>query len=168
MMMMLMVRSHGKPEGLFNTLRAELQILDREQPLLLPLTLHIFTEFQLGQPRFNMALFSWLAGIALALATAGIYSVLSYSVEQRTREIGVRMALGATGSDVLRLVLGSGIRLLAVGLAIGLASSIALAKILQSEVFTVPLLDPLAFTTAAVLLSVVALLACCVPARRAS
>jgi putative ABC transport system permease protein len=145
-----------------------LQILDREQPLLLPLTLHIFTEFQLGQPRFNMALFSWLAGIALALATAGIYSVLSYSVEQRTREIGVRMALGATGSDVLRLVLGSGIRLLAVGVAIGLASSIALARILQSEVFTVPLLDPLAFTTATVLLSVVALLGCCIPARRAS
>ncbi len=136
--------------------------------MLRPFPVDKFMDQQLGVPRFNMALFSWLAGIALALAAAGIYSVLSYIVEQRTREIGVRMALGAADSDILRLVIGNGIRLLVVGLAIGLAASIALAKILHSAVFIVPLLDPLALGAAAMLLSVVALLACYIPARRAA
>jgi len=113
-------------------------------------------------------LFSGLAGIALALAAAGIYSVLSYSVAQRTKEFGVRMALGASRGDILRLVLESGGRLLLIGLVIGLAASVALAQIVNSRVFNVPMLDPLALIAAALLLSAAALAACFIPSRRAT
>jgi putative ABC transport system permease protein len=115
-----------------------------------------------------MALFSGLGAVALALAAAGIYSVLSYGVAQRTREIGLRMALGAAPGDILRLILRAGGRLLVIGLVIGIAMSLALAKLVTSQVFAVPLLDPLALAAASFVLSVVALLACYIPARRAT
>jgi len=121
-----------------------------------------------AQPRFNMTLFTAFAAIALALAAAGIYSVLSYSVAQRTREFGVRLALGAESGDILRLVFSSGGRLVAAGLVLGLGASAALTAIVKSEVFTVPLFDPMALAGSAALLTLVALLACLVPARRAT
>ena len=106
--------------------------------------------------------------LALVLAVAGIYSVLAYAVEQRSREIGVRMALGADRAAVLRLFIGVGGRLLAVGLIFGSAASIAMVKLVNAEIFNGPGLDPLAFVAAVMLLSVAALVASWLPARRAA
>ena len=136
--------------------------------MLQPIAVEEIINRQVQQPRFNLALFGALAGIALALAAAGIYSVLSYSVTQRTREFGVRAALGATAADILRLVFLAGGRLLLIGLAVGLAASAALTQVIKSQVFNVPLLDPVAFLIAASVLSTAALLACWLPARRAT
>ena len=162
------VKDHGDPNALINMIRAEVRTMDKEQPFLNPNTVDDIMDQQVTQPRFNMALFGGLAAVALALAAAGIYSVLSYSVAQRTREIGVRMALGAARGDILRLILAAGGRLLVIGLVIGIATSVALSKFVTSQVFTVPLLDPLALAAASLVLSVVALLACYIPARRAT
>lgn len=164
----LIVRTQVEPTALVNSIRTELRALDPEQPMLLPQSVDEIMDRQVVQPRFNMVLFGGLAGVALALAAAGIYSVLSYNVAQRTREIGVRMALGAGRADILKLVVGAGSRLIAVGLIAGIGASLALAKIVTSEVFIVPLVDPLALTAAALVLSTAALAACYLPARRAS
>ncbi|MES2694113.1 MAG: ABC transporter permease [Verrucomicrobiota bacterium] len=165
---LFLVRTHGDPAGIVNMVRAEVSAMDREQPVPQPIVLAEMFRQQEAQPRFNLALFTTLAGIALALAAAGIYSVLSYVVAQRTREIGVRMALGAARSDIARLVLGTGGRLLAVGLVVGIAASVALTQLVQSRVFNVPLLDPVALLAAVGLLTVAAALACLLPARRAT
>src|ERR1035438_6435780 len=120
------------------------------------------------QPRFNMALFSFFGFLGLALAAVGIYSMLSYTVARRTHEIGIRMALGARRGDVLRLMLAMAGRLVAVGLALGIGASVALAKFLRSEVFQVPGTDPIALAGVVVLLTLAACLACFVPGRRAT
>lgn len=164
----LVVRSDDEPQALFPALRHAVWSIDKSQPVIGPMDAGYAFRGIFFQPRFNMTLFSGLAGIALALAAAGIYSVLSYSVAQRTKEFGVRMALGASRGDILRLVLGSGGRLLLIGLVIGLAASVALSQILSSQVFNVPLLDPLALIAAALLLSTAALVACFIPSRRAT
>ena len=164
----LVVRSDGEPQALFPALRQAVRSIDKNQPIMGPVDAGTAFRGVFIQPRFNMTLFSGLAGIALALAVAGIYSVLSYSVSQRTKEFGVRMALGASRGDILRLVLGSGGRLLLIGLVIGLTASVALSQIISSQVFNVPLLDPLALAGAALLLSTAALIACFIPSRRAT
>jgi putative ABC transport system permease protein len=120
------------------------------------------------QPRFNMALLSFFGGLGLALAAIGIFSVLNYSVVRRTHEIGVRMALGAERRDVVSLMLGIGAKLVLAGLAVGLAGSFLLARYLRSEIFQVPVTDPVAILSVVVLLSGAALLACLLPARRAA
>ncbi len=153
---------------MLNAVRAQVHEIDKDQPLGRAITLDQRLAFETVQPRFNMALFTCFAMLGLALAAAGIYSVLSYHVTRRTHEIGVRMALGAEKGDVLRLMLGAGSKLVFTGLGIGVAGSFALAKLLRSEVFQVPATDPLALMGAVVLLSGVALLACYVPARRAA
>jgi putative ABC transport system permease protein len=155
-------------EGLIPALRQALRSLDPEQPMNRPFDMGALMERGVAIPHFNMSLFSGLAFITLALAAAGIYSVLSYGVAQRTREFGVRMALGASRGDILQLVFRGGVRLLVVGLLIGVAASLALSRILDSLVFNIPMLDPLAFGAAIVLLSFIALLACWIPARRAT
>lgn len=162
------LRTHGDPMGVLNTLRAAVHALDKELPIARPLTVTEIVGFHTVGPRFNMALFGGLAGIALALAAAGIYSVLSYQVSQRTREIGVRMALGAARADILWLILGAGSRLIVIGVSVGLALSIVVASLLKSQVFAVPNLDPVALTAACCTLSFVGLVACYIPARRAS
>jgi len=164
----LVVRSDGEPQTLYPALRQAVRAIDKNQSVMGPMDAGFSYGAVFAQPRFNMTLFSGLAGIALALAAAGIYSVLSYSVAQRTKEFGVRMALGASRGDILRLVLESGGRLLLIGLVIGLAASVALAQIVNSRVFNVPMLDPLALIAAALLLSAAALAACFIPSRRAT
>ena len=164
----LSVRTASEPLRLLNPLRGQLREMDPEQPLGRPFTLAEVLDSQVVQPRFAMALFATFAGLGLALAAAGIYSVLSFHVARRTQELGVRMALGAPRRHVLSLMLRMGVRLVAVGLALGIPVSLAVTRLLRSQLFGVTPGDPLAYVAVAVLLSVVAIVACYVPARRAA
>jgi len=118
--------------------------------------------------RFSMLLLTVFAIVALGLASLGIYGLMSYAVAQRTREIGVRMALGAQVSDVLKLVVGQGMKLALVGVVLGLVASVALTQLMKTLLFGVSATDPLTFIVIALLLTVVALLACWLPAQRAT
>jgi putative ABC transport system permease protein len=122
----------------------------------------------LGSRRFNLILIGFFAIVALLLATAGVFGVMVYSVSRRTREIGVRVALGACSRDVLTMILGQGLRTILMGVAIGLAGSLALTRTLESLLFAVTAADPLIFAAGILLLVAVALLACYLPARRAT
>jgi predicted permease len=164
----LALRTRTEPMTLLNAVRERVRGIDRNQPLSRPLTLEDIVGEESVQPRFNMALFTFFGLLGLALAAVGIYSMLSYSVARRTHEIGIRMALGADGRDVLSLMLAMGGRLVLIGLAVGLAGSVALAQFLRSEVFQVPGTDPVALAGVVLLLSATALLACFLPARRAA
>ncbi|MEO8028917.1 MAG: ABC transporter permease [Bryobacteraceae bacterium] len=164
----LAIRTLGQPMLVLNAVRERIQSVDKDQPLSNPMTMDEVLGFETVQPRFNMALFTFFGFLGLALSAVGIYSMLSYTVAQRTHEIGIRMALGAAKNDVLSLMLGMGGRLVLIGLAVGLTGSLILAKYLRSEVFQISATDPLAVAGVIVLLSAVALLACFVPARRAA
>jgi len=118
--------------------------------------------------RFNMLLLSLFAALALALAALGIYSVMAYSVTQRRQEIGIRMALGAQASDVLKLVVKQGMTLALVGMGIGLLASLAMTRLMKRLLFGVDATDPLTLIVVALLLAFVVLLACWIPARRAT
>ncbi len=164
----LSVRTAGEPTFLLNPVRAQLREMDPDQPLGRPFTLTEILDSQVVQPRFAMALFATFAGLGLALAAAGIYSVLSFHVVRRTQELGVRMALGAPRRHVLSLMLTMGARLVAVGLAVGIPVSLAVTRLLRSQLFGVTPGDPVAYVAVAILLSAVALVACYIPARRAA
>jgi len=166
----LAVRAQGDPGPLMNALRAQVREMDPEQPLRGPGTLSEAVADQSVQPRFAMSLFSLFAGFGLALAMAGIYSVLSYLVARRIREIGVRMALGAGQGDILGMFMKQGGRLVGVGLVVGLLASLAVARLLanQLDLFQVPQFDPVSFGVVALILALIAAAACYVPARRAT
>jgi putative ABC transport system permease protein len=118
--------------------------------------------------RLNLTLLSIFAGIALVLAIVGIYGVMSYSVTQRTHEIGIRMAIGAQTADVFRMILGQGMILALIGIGIGLVGAFALTRLMTTMLFGVAPTDPLTFAVIAGLLAAVALLACYLPGRRAT
>jgi putative ABC transport system permease protein len=122
----------------------------------------------LGSRRFNLILIGFFGMVALLLATAGVFGVIAYSVTRRTREIGVRVALGAHPRDILTMILGQGVRTILIGVAIGLAGSLVLTRTVKSLLFGVTATDPLTFAAVVLLLVAAALLACYIPARRAT
>ena len=147
--------------------RGILQDLDPE----IPAKFRTFSEVysaSLGSRRFNVILIGFFGITALLLATAGVFGVMAYSVSRRTREIGVRVALGAASGEVLRMILGQGLRTIAIGVAIGIAGSLALTRTMESLLFGVTSTDPLTFVAVTLLLVGAALLACYIPARRAA
>jgi putative ABC transport system permease protein len=164
----LALRTAGDPALLVNLLRREIQAMDPEQPLGRPITLDEILAQQVVQPRFTMALFSAFGALGLALAAAGIYSVLSFSVARRTPELGLRMALGAPRGHVLGLTLRNGLRLVAIGLGVGILVSLAATRALRSQLVGITPADPAAYAAVALLLAAVALAACYLPARRAA
>ena len=132
------------------------------------MTMEQLVDRSLARSRFISLLLIWLAALGGLLAAVGIYGVISYAVTQRTQEIGVRMALGAQSRDVLRLVVGQGMRLALAGVAVGLISSLVLTRLMTSLLYDVGATDPFTFGLTAVLLAGVALMACYLPARRAT
>jgi putative ABC transport system permease protein len=164
----LVVSTDVEPESLAATVRSTVWEIDKDQPVSNISTMEETLSASIAQQRFSMLLLGIFAGVALVLAAVGIYGVMSYSVAQRTREIGVRMALGAERSDVLRLVITQGMKLALVGVTIGLVGTFALTRLMESLLYGVSATDPLTFLVISLLLTVVALLACWVPARRAA
>jgi putative ABC transport system permease protein len=128
---------------------------------------HIVSE-SITQPRFNLFLLGLFSAVAIVLSAAGIYGVTAYTVTQRTHELGIRLALGAQVSDVLRMILGQGMAVIGVGLVVGLAAAFGLMRLLRSLLFGVGENDPLTFVAITTVLVLVALIACYIPARRAT
>jgi putative ABC transport system permease protein len=166
--MMLAVRTSGSPQGSLAAVRNILHDMDREQPITSVATMEERMTVAMSQPRFSTLLLGLFALTGLVLASVGIFGVMSYVVTQRTHEIGIRLALGASPGDLLALVVGQGFRLTLVGLAIGLTASLALTRLMSSLLFGVSATDLPTFGVISVLLTVVALLACYLPARRAT
>lgn len=166
----LTVRTHSDPNTLVNAIRAQVRQVDPNLPVNAPRTFVDILSSETAQPRFITLLFSFFGVLGLVLAMAGIYSVLSYTVSQRTREIGVRIALGAQRIDVLRLIFKIGASLVGLGVALGLVASLAAARLLSSQIdlFQVKRTDPISFLGVIALLILVAAAACFLPARRAS
>jgi len=164
----IVVRSSVPPESLTRSVRAEFRELDPDLPLFTIRTLAETVQMNLARQRFAMQLLGAFAALALVLASIGIYGVLAYSVTQRTREIGVRMALGAQPRDVLLQILREAMQWVLAGGLCGLLLALALSRMLANLLFGVTATDPLTFAGVALLLIVVALLACVIPARRAA
>ena len=165
---MAMRAASGEPMSLLAALRADVAALDPDLPLSAARPLAQIVNESVNEQRFQMTLLSVFAVLALALAALGIYGVTAYSVAQRTREIGIRMALGADSSLVQRMVVGSGLRLALAGVAVGLAGALAGTRVLASLVYRVSTTDPLTLASTAAVLVISALLASWIPARRAT
>jgi putative ABC transport system permease protein len=164
----LLVRTEVEPLSLAAAVRAQVVALNKDQAVFNVRTMEQILAQSVAARRFSMLLLTIFAVVALALASLGIYGVMSYAVVQRTREIGVRMALGAQLSDVLKLVIGQGMKLTFVGAAIGAIASLALTRTMKNMLFGVNANDPLTFLLITVLLTAAALIACYLPARRAA
>jgi putative ABC transport system permease protein len=166
--MTLVVHSRGDPLSVVGAIRAQVYAVDRNQPLTRVRTMQQLVDESVGPRRLSMSLLAVFAALALFLAAIGIYGVLAYSVAQRTHEIGVRMALGARSGDVLRLVVGQGLKLVVAGVILGLAAAVPLSRLLAGMLFGVSVIDPWTFAGIPMVLAAVALAACYLPARRAS
>ncbi|MGI8732777.1 MAG: ABC transporter permease [Pyrinomonadaceae bacterium] len=166
--MSLMIRYLEGGTGVAAAVRNEVLALDKDQPIYSIRTLESVLSESVAGPRFRMLVLGIFAGMALILAGVGIYGVISYGVSQRTREIGIRMALGAQATDVLKLVVKGGMMLVLIGVALGLAGALALTRLLSTLLFAVTPTDAATFATVSVGLIVVALFACFIPARRAT
>jgi putative ABC transport system permease protein len=166
--MALAARTSLEPEAIATSIRREVAALDRDIPVYGVQTMRTYIAQNTEQPRLNVMLLSGFGALALLLSVVGIYGVLSYAVSQRTQEIGIRMALGATRRDVLSLVVGQGMLLTVIGIAIGLAGSYAVTKSMTAILFQVSPHDPWTFTALALLLAVVALAASTLPGLRAT
>jgi putative ABC transport system permease protein len=164
----LMIRTAGDPLAVAGSVRAALQSLDASLPITPPRTLDAVVGASLTQRRFNMTLLVVFAGIALILAIAGIYGTVAYAVAQRTQEIGIRVALGATSREILGLVLFGSLKPVIAGLGIGLVLALAFTRLLDGLVYGISTTDPLTFISLPVVLGVVAFLAGLLPALRAT
>jgi ABC-type antimicrobial peptide transport system permease subunit len=164
----LVLKTQVAPVSVAPALRDAVQAVDADQPLYEILTMEEVIERSVAGPRLQLVLMGTFAGIALLLAIVGLYGVISYLVAQRTREMGIRMALGAGPADVVWLVMRQGARLAAVGIGLGLAGAYGLSQLLESQLYGVSAQDPLTFGALAALLGSVALVATFLPARRAA
>jgi len=162
------LRARNNPASLLGDVRRELRELDPSLPLARVRLMGDVVSAAQSRPRFLTLLLTLFAGVALVLAAVGIYGVISYSVAQRTKEFGVRMALGAQRVDVLRIVLGRGMVLALLGIGLGLAGAFLLTRLLDTLLFGVTPTDPLTFVVVSFLLVAVAFLASYLPARRAT
>ncbi len=165
--MAVAVRTTGSPERYVNLVRQAIRSVDPDQPISAISTMDELVSRSVGQRRLSMMLLSLFSGIALVLASIGIYGVMSYSVAQRSRELGVRIALGADGKDVLGLVLRQGMTLALTGIGIGLVAALALTRLIESQLYGVAATDPATFGLVAIVLAGTALLANLIPAIRA-
>jgi predicted permease len=164
----LIVRTDGDPERFANAIRSQVLSIDPDQPVSAVKTMDELLETSVGQQRLTLLLLGLFAGVAVLLAMVGLCGVISYSVAQRTREVGIRRALGAQQSDILRLIVGQGLGLTLAGVAIGLGGAFALTRVMKGLLFGVTATDPATFVEAAALFLVVALAATYLPARRAT
>jgi putative ABC transport system permease protein len=166
--MQLVVRTPADSKWLIGAVRDEIRAVDKDLPVYRVATMEQLVSGSVAQRRFTLILLSLMAGLAATLAALGIFSVMSYSVTQRTQEIGIRMALGAKSTDVLKLVVGQGVLLAVIGVGVGLAAAACLTQVMSSLLYGVGTHDPLTFSVIALLLLGIAALACYIPARRAT
>jgi putative ABC transport system permease protein len=166
--MNLVIRTQGDPLSIVGAVRKEVHALDRDQPIAAVKKMSDWVDSSVAEPRYRTTLLGMFAALAMILAATGIYGVMSYSVAQRTHEIGVRMALGARQLDVLKLVVRQGMALTIVGVVLGLLGAFALTRVMQSLLFEVTAKDPFTFAAVAALLIAVAFVACFIPAHRAT
>ncbi|HXJ05624.1 MAG TPA: ABC transporter permease [Candidatus Acidoferrum sp.] len=166
--MTILVRTVNDPLTLASAARNELQQLDPEQPMAAVATMDQLLAGSLSRSRFTMLVLGVFAALALVLASVGIYGVIAYSVTQRTQELGIRIALGASRRDVLRLVLGQGTRLTLFGIGLGIIAALIVTRLMATLLYGISASDPVTFTAVAFLLAVVAMAACFIPARRAT
>jgi putative ABC transport system permease protein len=164
----LVVRAKSEPEALIGAVRKEIQAVDREVAVGKVRTMTQMMSATLGARRFALLLLGAFAAVALSLAAIGVYGVMAYAVTQRTREIGIRIAVGAQASDVLRLIIKQGLSLALIGVGTGLVGAFALTRLMTDLLFGVSATDPLTFIVIALLLTFIMLLACWIPARRAT
>jgi putative ABC transport system permease protein len=162
------IRTQGDPSNIVGAVRQEVKALDPDQPIASVRLMTEWVDSSVAAPRYRTTLLALFAALAMILAATGIYGVMSYSVAQRTHEIGVRMAMGARQFDVLKLVVRQGMLLTVIGVVVGLAGAFALTRVMSTLLFGVTAKDPLTFGVVAALLIAVAFLACFVPARRAT
>jgi putative ABC transport system permease protein len=166
--LVLLVRSRLDPGSVMNAVRREVQAVDQDQPVFTVRTLDELLSQSMWPYRVFGSLFAIFAFIALVMSAVGLYAVMAYSVTQRTTEIGVRMALGAKGSQVSWLILKRGLLQLGLGLAIGLAGAFGLSRVMQSLLVQTTARDPVTFATITAILACVAVAACVIPSRRAT
>jgi predicted permease len=166
--MNVVLRSGAAPTALTSAIKKEIRELDPDLPIYNVRTMDDRVQESLARCRFSMMMLGLFAALALVLATIGIYGVMAYMVSQGTREIGIRLALGATQTNILRLVVRQGMTLALTGVAIGLAGALILTRLMRSLLFGVQSTDPLTFIAIAALLTLIALLASYIPARRAA
>jgi putative ABC transport system permease protein len=164
----VVVRSSTDPAALVSAIRAALREIDPDAPVFNVLTLRQIRYQSLEQPRFQVFLFGLFGGVALLLAVIGVYGVMAYSVAQRTHEVGIRVALGARRKDVMRLVVGEGMKLAVAGIALGIPAALVATRLLERLLFGVKAADVATYAAVALLLAAAAFVACFVPARKAA
>ena len=166
--MTVVIKGASDPNQLISSVRGAVKAIDPDQPIYSPRTMDEIRAESVAPERLNLTLLSLFAGIALVLAIVGIYGVMSYSVTQRTHEIGIRMAIGARPVDVFKMILGHGMKLALIGVGLGLVGAFALTRLMATMLFGVEPTDATTFAGISILLIAVALLACYLPGRRAT